>query len=694
MAAVLRSCRFIARLLPILCASAVLGVTLLGPLDITTQPKQSNPEILALGLDGSHGLLDNTIASTTTPMPLVPIGAIAAADVTLGAPVQQSAVTLGDCSFGPLCWVGSAVYGFGRGVADSVGRIPDLILKPIGNIFIECTPHGFTDFFGLDRLARCALAFGKLFAGVAGWAISTAISLVFNTLYDSFVNATQWMVNLTFKVVLSDAKFVSPQLTCGFQDITNKECISRWFLTQVGLMHIIGLNIIVPLLLLVIMQSVLKGSMFFLLRAMLVMLPAAIVGGVVAVVFAQLLLNIVDQMCNFLIWGSMTNNDMAAGFDEAFEKMRTGSFGLASVLWMLAMIIASFIILIELVLRQVAVYLAALFVPVAFATMVYPPTVRWARRALEILVAFIFMKLFLVGGLLLGLAAFTYNVGVATPNGTGAGLSEADQGMTTIITGTALFFFAAFATTKMMAPLPVGGGVSSDSRIVKPEQGFAAGDLTQTRLSNRLRRLQDRANGIRGGQKMVLSSSSDDDLPDASDSPSSGGGGSSSGSDKDDSGYSGGTSGGANPGGSGANPGAKTPIEASSSPAPSAKETETVAPAPAPPMAITDDDDVPDDGRIGTPRKRAKPVRPQTTSKPRPPAKPSKQKQVTNALRTIPLVDGTRVAVNKLRQHQRAEVAPNRSERVVVDGVEKKVAPTPPPAVRNAPPPNGRDGNG
>src|SRR5207253_10595610 len=68
---------------------------------------------------------------------------------------------------------------------------------------------------------------------------------------------------------------------------------------------------------------------------------------------------------------------------------------------------ASFALWIELLVREAAVYVIVLMLPLAFAALVWPARRIWAIRAVEILVALILSKFLIVAVLSLGGAALS-----------------------------------------------------------------------------------------------------------------------------------------------------------------------------------------------------------------------------------------------------------------------------------------------
>src|SRR5581483_10110517 len=85
------------------------------------------------------------------------------------------------------------------------------------------------------------------------------------------------------------------------------------------------------------------------------------------------------------------------------------------------MIGAAFALWIELLLREAAVYVVVLMLPLAFAALAWPARRIWAVRAVELLIALILSKFAIVAVLSLGGAAVGASVGHGSITGAMAG---------------------------------------------------------------------------------------------------------------------------------------------------------------------------------------------------------------------------------------------------------------------------------
>jgi hypothetical protein len=154
----------------------------------------------------------------------------------------------------------------------------------------------------------------------------------------------------------------------------------------------------------------------------------------------------------------------AAGGDGGRFLGRTGAtFGLLSVadhspflLFLLGLLTAAAAIAlwIELLMREAAVYIVVLMLPLAFAAMVWPARRVWAVRTAELLVALILSKFAIVAVLALGAAAL--------------GHSDGGGGM---LMGLVLVTLAAFSPWALLRMLPLAELASGAAGHLHPEIG-------------------------------------------------------------------------------------------------------------------------------------------------------------------------------------------------------------------------------
>src|SRR6185312_1282929 len=78
--------------------------------------------------------------------------------------------------------------------------------------------------------------------------------------------------------------------------------------------------------------------------------------------------------------------------------------------------IGGFVLWLEMIIRDAAIYICVFFLPLTFVGMIWPATSRWARRLVELLVAIVLSKFVIVSILTLATAAIA-NTGVVQGDG-------------------------------------------------------------------------------------------------------------------------------------------------------------------------------------------------------------------------------------------------------------------------------------
>ncbi len=170
----------------------------------------------------------------------------------------------------------------------------------------------------------------------------------------------------------------------------------------------------------------------------------------------MLLLAATDEMCAGV---SAAAGDAGAHFlDNAgllagLLSLRSGSPFLAFLAG-LAAAFGALILWIELLMREAAVYVVVLMLPIAFAALAWPARRVWAVRAVELLVALILSKFAIVAVLTLG----------------GAALGHASSsGVSGMLAGAVLVILAALAPWAMVRLLPLAELASTAAGTLRGE---------------------------------------------------------------------------------------------------------------------------------------------------------------------------------------------------------------------------------
>jgi hypothetical protein len=186
---------------------------------------------------------------------------------------------------------------------------------------------------------------------------------------------------------------------------------SPWFSRVYWRMSAIAVLLTVPFLLAAAVQALLRSDLALLVRCAFGYLPLSMLAVGVAAQLTTMLLSLTDTLCglvsaaagnlapSFLIRAGGAMAVLTAGPRSPFLAFVLAVFTVAGaiVLWL------------ELMMRDAAVYVIVVTLPLAFAAMVWPARRVWALRAVELLVALILAKLAMVTVLTLGGAALMHS---------------------------------------------------------------------------------------------------------------------------------------------------------------------------------------------------------------------------------------------------------------------------------------------
>jgi hypothetical protein len=223
---------------------------------------------------------------------------------------------------------------------------------------------------------------------------------------------------------------------------TSPQLRASWFSSTYLRMAAIAAVLTLPFLFAAAVQALIRSDAGLLVRAAFGYLPLAMLAIAIATPLTMLVLAATDQLCGFI--------SAAAGDESAHFLVHAGlaMVGLSAYsaspflafLVGLFVIGATFALWIELLMREAAVYVIVLMLPLVFAAMVWPARRIWAVRAVELLVALVLSKFAIVAVLALGGSAISVSAG---------------QSVTGIMAGAVLITLAAFSPWAMLRLLPL-----------------------------------------------------------------------------------------------------------------------------------------------------------------------------------------------------------------------------------------------
>jgi hypothetical protein len=244
--------------------------------------------------------------------------------------------------------------------------------------------------------------------------------------------------------VLGGAAFALHETATLLGKTTSPELGAAWFSSTYLHMAAIAALLTLPFLFAAAVQALMRSDISLLARAAFGYLPLAMLAIAVAAPLTTLLLAASDSLSAiieraaggegtaFLTKASLLLGSLTVLTGSPFVAFLIGFFVAAGalVLWL------------ELLLREVAVYVIVLMLPLVFAAFVWPARRVWAIRAVEMLVALILAKVAIVSVLALGAGALDH----ATKSASIVGL----------LAGVALVTLGAFAPWALMKLLPLG----------------------------------------------------------------------------------------------------------------------------------------------------------------------------------------------------------------------------------------------
>jgi hypothetical protein len=241
--------------------------------------------------------------------------------------------------------------------------------------------------------------------------------------------------------VLGGAKFAMHETATVLGSTTSPQLESTWFSSSYWRMGAIAALMTLPFLFAAAVQALIRSDITMLARAAFGYLPLAMLGVGIAAPLTMLLLAASDQLSAIV--------GAAAGHESTHFLVRAGAvIGVLSVFkgspflaFLVGLIAAAgaLVLWLELLMREAAVYIVVLMLPLAFAAMVWPARRIWAVRTVEVLIALILAKFAIVAVLALG----------------GAALGHGGGGITGALAGAVLVLLGAFAPWALLRLLPL-----------------------------------------------------------------------------------------------------------------------------------------------------------------------------------------------------------------------------------------------
>ena len=295
---------------------------------------------------------------------------------------------------------------------------------------------------------KCDVAFidpvcevGKTVIGKAGEIVTAPVRYAAGSAVEA---VTSW--------VSDTAQWILGRVISFIDHSTTPTLGADWFDERYRFMIGLAALVLLPMLLIATVRAVVTQDLSQLVRSFFVYLPVAVLGTFVAVHITQALLSITDSMSEAV--ARNVAGDVSQIFDAVGGTL-SGSAGttgpaipsFAIFFGALLLVIGSFFVWLELLVRSAAVTAAVFFLPMILAGLVWPAAMQWTKRLIEILVALIVSKFVIVAVISLATAA------LADPGGGGFG---------TVMGAAALMLMAAFSPFAVMKLVPMVEGAAID----------------------------------------------------------------------------------------------------------------------------------------------------------------------------------------------------------------------------------------
>jgi type IV secretion system protein TrbL len=277
---------------------------------------------------------------------------------------------------------------------------------------------------------------------------------------------------------------------------TSAVTLDTWFKGPWRAMVSVAGLVAIPLFLIGVVSALLRGEGAGAMAKVLGRLLGAAVGGVLALAGVELLLALVDVSCQIVehvsgvsLASALARLGVALGVTGAVGGPQTAGIG-AIVLALLAAL-GALVLWLELVVRGALLLVAAAFIPLALAGMLWPATASWMRRLAEVIAAVAVSKLVIVVVLILGAAALTASpLSISTP---GADLDAVVSGVAFLAIAT-LGLPMALRLVPMASEAALGAGLGA----VLVRRGLRA-PTTASRHMSAARGLLHQVNGSGAG---------------------------------------------------------------------------------------------------------------------------------------------------------------------------------------------------
>lgn len=247
-------------------------------------------------------------------------------------------------------------------------------------------------------------------------------------------------------------------------ETTTPHLESTWFSSVYWRVAGIAAILTLPFLFAAAVQALIRSDLTLLLRAALGYLPLAMLAVAVAAPLTMLMLSASDELAAAV--SSAAGQQGVTFLDGAVGPL--GAIGLISGSPFLGLVMALFTVAgaltlwMELLVREAAVYVIVLLLPLAFAAFVWPARRIWALRSVEVLMALVLSKFAIVAVLSLGGSALAHGL---------------NDGLAGLMAGVVLLVLGAFAPWALLRLFPLAEIASGTAGALRSHSASALSAL-------------------------------------------------------------------------------------------------------------------------------------------------------------------------------------------------------------------------
>lgn len=229
---------------------------------------------------------------------------------------------------------------------------------------------------------------------------------------------------------------------------------ASWFMSNYNLVLGIALVVAAVTFIIQIVTSLIRREPGMLSRAVTGS-AVGVIGGFVILSLCQLCLSGTDELCSGVLHASGSGSlgsSLTAMWGTSMSALGPGQWLLAVLLGLL-FIIGAVMLWVAMFLREISIYVLAVFAPIAFAGYGWDRTRSWLRRWGEIVAALVFSKLVIYIIFILGMAMMS---AAGSAPGVAASISQ-------LLGGACLLFMAAVSPWATHRFISFAGNASADA---------------------------------------------------------------------------------------------------------------------------------------------------------------------------------------------------------------------------------------